>query len=79
MLNIVFNAAHYKFPTTFMRIMYICRKLFFLCAIPNILNGFHVASYVFLGKMPSSYWCELPELLYANWTQTQMRNISSTE
>ncbi|KAJ6638868.1 Organic cation transporter protein, partial [Pseudolycoriella hygida] len=53
--------------------------LFILCTAPNILNGFHVSSYVFLGKMPTSYWCVIPELKSANWTTDQMRMISTKE
>lgn len=53
--------------------------LFILCATPNILNGFHVSSYVFLGKMPTSFWCVIPELKEANWTTEQMRTLSTNK
>ncbi|KAG4075613.1 hypothetical protein HA402_003438 [Bradysia odoriphaga] len=53
--------------------------LFILCTVPNILNGFHVSSYVFLGKMPTSFWCVIPDLLEANWTTEQMRTLSTKE
>uniref|UniRef100_A0A1B0CRA0 Putative organic cation transporter protein n=1 Tax=Lutzomyia longipalpis TaxID=7200 RepID=A0A1B0CRA0_LUTLO len=52
-------------------------KIFILCVTPNILNGFHVSSYVFLGALPESYYCVVPELLAAGWTPEQMRNIST--
>lgn len=54
------------------------RKLFFLCVTPNILNGFHVSSYVFLGQLPDEHWCVIPELMDSNYTENQMRTISST-
>ncbi|GAB0091497.1 organic cation transporter protein [Sergentomyia squamirostris] len=52
-------------------------KIFILCVTPNILNGFHVSSYVFLGALPDSYHCQVPELLDAGWTVEQMRNITA--
>lgn len=53
-----------------------CRKLFFLCVTPNILNGFHVSSYVFLGQ-PKDFWCSVPDLTNSSWTDDQIRAISS--
>ncbi|XP_053689888.1 organic cation transporter protein [Sabethes cyaneus] len=52
--------------------------LFILCLTPNILNGFHVSSYVFLGKMPENYYCVIPSLLQKGWTHDEIRNISTT-
>ncbi|XP_058811839.1 organic cation transporter protein [Topomyia yanbarensis] len=52
--------------------------LFFLCLTPNILNGFHVSSYVFLGKMPENYYCLIPSLLQNGWTHDEIRNISTS-
>ncbi|XP_059622117.1 organic cation transporter protein [Phlebotomus argentipes] len=52
-------------------------KIFILCVTPNILNGFHVSSYVFLGALPDAYYCVVPELLEAGWTPEQMRNITT--
>lgn len=54
------------------------RKLFIICFIPNILNGFHVASYVFLSPMPDRYWCMPPDLTTTNWSPEQIRNITVT-
>lgn len=54
------------------------RKLFFLCVTPNILNGFHVSSYVFLGQPPKDHWCNIYELRNSTFSDSQMRNISST-
>lgn len=54
------------------------RKLFFLCVTPNILNGFHVASYVFLGQPPKDHWCVIPDLINSNWSDSQMRTISAS-
>ncbi|XP_031618292.1 organic cation transporter protein isoform X1 [Contarinia nasturtii] len=53
-------------------------KLFFLCVTPNILNGFHVSSYVFLGQPPKDYWCDINELKNSNFSDHQKRTISST-
>ncbi|XP_055526448.1 organic cation transporter protein isoform X1 [Wyeomyia smithii] len=51
--------------------------LFILCLTPNILNGFHVSSYVFLGKMPENYYCVVPDLMQKGWTHDEIRNIST--
>uniref|UniRef100_A0A182RHY7 MFS domain-containing protein n=1 Tax=Anopheles funestus TaxID=62324 RepID=A0A182RHY7_ANOFN len=51
--------------------------LFILCLTPNILNGFHVSSYVFLGQLPNNYYCMVPELLQAGWSHEEIRNITS--
>ncbi|XP_053658724.1 organic cation transporter protein [Anopheles marshallii] len=51
--------------------------LFILCLTPNILNGFHVSSYVFLGQLPKNYYCIVPELLQAGWSHEEIRNITS--
>ncbi|XP_036324369.1 organic cation transporter protein isoform X1 [Rhagoletis pomonella] len=51
-------------------------SLFFLCVTPNILNGFHVASYTLLGHLPDDQWCAVADLQSTNWTVEQQRNIS---
>uniref|UniRef100_A0A182PIY4 Major facilitator superfamily (MFS) profile domain-containing protein n=1 Tax=Anopheles epiroticus TaxID=199890 RepID=A0A182PIY4_9DIPT len=51
--------------------------LFILCLTPNILNGFHVSSYVFLGQLPRNYYCMVPDLLQAGWSHEEIRNITS--
>uniref|UniRef100_A0A182JN64 Major facilitator superfamily (MFS) profile domain-containing protein n=1 Tax=Anopheles atroparvus TaxID=41427 RepID=A0A182JN64_ANOAO len=51
--------------------------LFILCLTPNILNGFHVSSYVFLGQQPSNYYCMVPSLLAAGWSHEEVRNITA--
>lgn len=53
--------------------------MFILCLTPNILNGFHVSSYVFLSQMPSNYYCVMPELLANGWTHDEIRNISTVD
>uniref|UniRef100_T1PCT3 Major Facilitator Superfamily protein n=1 Tax=Musca domestica TaxID=7370 RepID=T1PCT3_MUSDO len=50
-------------------------SLFFLCVLPNILNGFHVNSYTMLGYLPEDQWCEVDDLQSANWTEEQKRSI----
>lgn len=52
------------------------RTLFILSVTPNILNGFHVSSYVFLGHLPEDMWCEVPALKESNWTSEQKQWIS---
>ncbi|KFB42101.1 AGAP003303-PA-like protein [Anopheles sinensis] len=51
--------------------------LFILCLTPNILNGFHVSSYVFLGQQPNNYYCMVPALLQAGWSHEEIRNITA--
>lgn len=50
--------------------------IFFLTSTPGIFNSMHITSYVFLGGDPS-FWCNVPVLRSANWTNEQIRNISS--
>ncbi|XP_058130471.1 organic cation transporter protein [Anopheles ziemanni] len=51
--------------------------LFILCLTPNILNGFHVSSYVFLGQQPNNYYCMVPTLVHAGWSHEEIRNITA--
>lgn len=51
-------------------------KIFLLCMIPSILNGLNLTSYVYLAEVPE-YWCEIPELKATNWTDQEIRVISS--
>lgn len=54
-----------------------CRKLFFICMAPGILNGLHVSSYVFLGEAPKNLTCVIPQLQTAQWSLDQMQQITS--
>ena len=51
-------------------------KIFFLCAIPSIFNGLHLTSYIYLAEVPV-HWCHVTELSESNWTDEQIRMISS--
>ncbi|CAH1391240.1 unnamed protein product [Nezara viridula] len=50
--------------------------ILFLTASPIVFNSAHLSSYVFLGGNPS-FFCNIPELVEANWTKEQIREISS--
>ncbi|CAH1391234.1 unnamed protein product [Nezara viridula] len=50
--------------------------ILFLTASPSTVIGSHLTSYVFLGGNPS-FFCNIPELVEANWTKEQIRKISS--
>jgi hypothetical protein len=50
--------------------------MFILCITPNIINGFHISSYVFLSKMPEEYYCTVQTLLNKNWEMEQIREIA---
>ncbi|XP_053946998.1 organic cation transporter protein [Anastrepha ludens] len=50
--------------------------LFFLCVLPNILNGFHVSSYTLLGHLPEDQWCVVSDLQSTNWSVGEQRHIS---
>ncbi|CAH1391249.1 unnamed protein product [Nezara viridula] len=50
--------------------------ILFLSASPIIFNTVHLASYTFLGRNPS-FFCNIPELVEANWTKEQIREISN--
>lgn len=56
--------------------VFISRTIFFVAALPNMISGFHVWSYVFVGKMPNRFWCEIPELNNTTWTDEQKLYIS---
>ncbi|XP_055853397.1 solute carrier family 22 member 16 isoform X2 [Episyrphus balteatus] len=53
--------------------------LFFLCITPNILNGFHVSSYVLIGHIPEKMWCDISELKDTNWTPEQIKSITEAD
>ncbi|KAG7208609.1 hypothetical protein KM043_014817 [Ampulex compressa] len=50
--------------------------IFIFTITPTIFNGMHSMSYIFIAEVPS-HWCSIPELAAANWTDEQIRNISS--
>lgn len=56
--------------------MFPFRKIFFLCVTPNILNGFHLNSYIFLAKEPSYHFCMIDVLSGNGWTDDQIRNLT---
>lgn len=51
--------------------------LFVVTALPNIMTGYHMNSYVFVGEMPADYWCEGRALHHSDWTTDQRRQISA--
>ncbi|XP_014271360.1 organic cation transporter protein [Halyomorpha halys] len=51
-------------------------RILFLTTTPIIFNSVHLTSYTFLGGNPS-FFCNVPELVEANWTKEQIREISS--
>lgn len=52
------------------------RIMFILCVTPNIINGFHISSYVFLSKIPETFFCVVPALNHKNWSYDQIREIA---
>lgn len=52
------------------------RLMFILCITPNIINGFHVSSYVFLSKMPETFFCVVPALNHKNYSYEEIRQIA---
>lgn len=50
--------------------------IFILCSSPGVFNAAHIMSYVFLSHTPT-HWCRIDELIAANWTTEQIRNVSS--
>ncbi|XP_073989681.1 organic cation transporter protein-like isoform X2 [Rhodnius prolixus] len=50
--------------------------LFVLASSPGIFNSMHITSYVFISGNPK-FWCDIPELRKANWTDEEIRNISA--
>jgi len=49
---------------------------FFLCSSPGILNSMHLTVSVFFTQIPP-HWCSVPELEEVDWTQDQIRIVSS--
>ncbi|XP_054002072.1 organic cation transporter protein-like [Hylaeus anthracinus] len=50
--------------------------IFIFTLTPTIFNGMHSMSYIFIAEVPT-HWCSVPSLSAANWTDEQIRNISS--
>ncbi|XP_014606015.1 PREDICTED: organic cation transporter protein-like [Polistes canadensis] len=50
--------------------------IFILTTIPTIFNGMHSMAYIFIAEIPV-HWCSISILTSANWTNDQIRNISS--
>lgn len=50
--------------------------MFILCITPNIINGFHISSYVFMSNEPQTYFCVVPALNHRNWSYEQIREIA---
>lgn len=60
----------------FKSIKFDSRIMFILCVTPNIINGFHISSYVFLSKIPETFFCVVPALNHKNWSYEQIREIA---
>ncbi|KAI4498563.1 hypothetical protein M0802_006269 [Mischocyttarus mexicanus] len=50
--------------------------IFTLTTIPALFNGMHSMAYIFIAEIPA-HWCSIPVLTLANWTDEQIKNISS--
>ncbi|XP_029041767.1 organic cation transporter protein [Osmia bicornis bicornis] len=50
--------------------------IFIFTLTPTIFNGMHSMSYIFIADVPP-HWCSVPTLTAANWTDEEIRNISS--
>lgn len=50
--------------------------IFILTTIPTLFNGMHSMAYIFIAEIPN-HWCSIPVLKSANWTDEQIKNISS--
>ncbi|XP_012348496.1 organic cation transporter protein [Apis florea] len=51
--------------------------IFIFTLTPTIFNGMHSMSYIFIAEVPT-HWCAIPSLTAANWTDEEIRNISSS-
>ncbi|XP_075234003.1 organic cation transporter protein-like isoform X2 [Lycorma delicatula] len=51
-------------------------SIFALTTIPGMFNAMHIMSYVFLIDIPP-HWCKVPQLINANWTEQQIREVST--
>lgn len=54
------------------------RFMFLLCVTPNIINGFHISSYVFFSKDPEAFYCQVPlnNNNQFNWTLEQYKSFA---
>lgn len=51
--------------------------MFALCVTPNIINGFHISSYVFFSKDPEAFYCQVPiNTNDFHWTDEQYRSFA---
>ncbi|CAK9831613.1 Organic cation transporter protein [Anthophora retusa] len=51
--------------------------IFIFTLTPTIFNGMHSMSYIFIAEVPT-HWCSIETLTAANWTDEQIKNISSS-
>ncbi|KOX69946.1 Organic cation transporter protein [Melipona quadrifasciata] len=51
--------------------------IFIFTLTPTVFNGMHSMSYIFIADIPT-HWCAVPSLTAANWTDEEIRNISSS-
>lgn len=47
-----------------------------LCVTPNIINGFHISSYVFFSKDPSAFYCAPYTSSSYDWSNDQIRSFA---
>jgi hypothetical protein len=50
--------------------------LLLMTGTPGIFNAIQISSYVFLVDKPS-YWCDLPVLRIAGWSDQMILNVST--
>jgi len=50
--------------------------LLLMVSIPGIFNAIQISSYVFLVDKPS-YWCDIPVLKAAGWSDKMVQNVST--
>lgn len=50
--------------------------LLLMTGTPGIFNAIQISSYVFLVDKPS-YWCDLPVLRRAGWSDQMILNVST--
>uniref|UniRef100_A0A1B6FR82 Major facilitator superfamily (MFS) profile domain-containing protein n=2 Tax=Cuerna arida TaxID=1464854 RepID=A0A1B6FR82_9HEMI len=71
----VMNRMDFALEKVNERTLWIC-TLFLLCSSPGTLNAWHILVSNFYAFVPP-HWCQVPDLLEAEWTPDQIRAVSS--
>jgi len=65
-----------KYIDSYSKEWYQAFLLLLMAGTPGIFNAIQISSYVFLVDKPS-YWCDIPVLKAAGWSDQMLLNVST--